>query len=54
MSTSRRCRQHYTNSRQGSEVCASTDQKILHNVWQEVECRFDVARAARGTHIELY
>jgi hypothetical protein len=27
---------------------------ILHNVWQETEYRFDVARATRGAHIELY
>jgi hypothetical protein len=33
---------------------ANTDQEILHNVWQEVEHRFDVARATRGAHIELY
>jgi hypothetical protein len=33
---------------------ANTDQEILHNVWQEVEHRFDVARATRGTHNELY
>jgi hypothetical protein len=26
------------------EACANTDQEILHNVWQEVEYRFDVAR----------
>jgi hypothetical protein len=25
------------------EACASTEQKILHNVWQEVEHRIDVA-----------
>jgi hypothetical protein len=36
------------------EACANTDQEILHNVWQEVEYRFDVARATRGAHIELY
>jgi hypothetical protein len=24
------------------EACANTDQEILHNVWQEVEYRFDV------------
>jgi hypothetical protein len=36
------------------EVCANTDQEILHNVWQEAECQFDVARATRGTHIERY
>jgi hypothetical protein len=34
------------------EACANTDQKILHNVWQEVEYRFDVARATRGAHTE--
>jgi hypothetical protein len=31
------------------EACANSDQEILHNVWQEVEYRFDVARAT-----ELY
>jgi hypothetical protein len=35
-------------------ACANTDQEILHNVWQEVEHRFHVARATRGAHIELY
>jgi hypothetical protein len=35
-------------------ACANTGQEILHNVWQEVEYRFDVARATRGAHIELY
>jgi hypothetical protein len=36
------------------EACANTNQEILHNVCQEVEYRFDVARATRGAHIELY
>jgi hypothetical protein len=36
------------------EACANTDQKILRNMWQEVEYRFDVAPATRGPHIELY
>jgi hypothetical protein len=36
------------------EACANTDQEILHNVWQKAEYRFDVARATRGAHIELY
>jgi hypothetical protein len=36
------------------EACANTDQEILHNVWQEVEYRFDVARTTRGAHIELH
>jgi hypothetical protein len=36
------------------EACAKTDQEILHNVWQEDEYRFDVARATRGAHTELY
>jgi len=36
------------------EACANTDQEILHNVWQEVEYRFDVARATHGAHTELY
>jgi hypothetical protein len=35
------------------EACANTDQEILHNVWQEVEYRFHVARASSGAHIEL-
>jgi hypothetical protein len=35
------------------EACADTDQEILHNLWQEVEYRFDVARATRGAHIKL-
>jgi hypothetical protein len=26
------------------EICANTDQEILHNVWQEAEYQFDVAR----------
>jgi hypothetical protein len=41
-------------SRHGSEACANTDQEILYNVRQEVEYRFDVARATRGAHTELY
>jgi hypothetical protein len=36
------------------EACTNTDQEILHNVWQEVEYRFDVAQATRGAHTELY
>jgi hypothetical protein len=36
------------------ETYANIDQEILHNVWQEVEYRFDVARASRGANIELY
>jgi hypothetical protein len=36
-----------------TEACANTDQEILHNVWQEVEYRFDAARASSGAHIEL-
>jgi hypothetical protein len=36
------------------DACANTDQEILHNVWQEVGYRFDVARATRGAHVELY
>jgi hypothetical protein len=36
------------------QACANTDQEILHNVWQEVEYRFDVARETRGAHTELY
>jgi hypothetical protein len=36
------------------EACVNNDQDILHNVWQEVEYRFDVARATRGAHNELY
>jgi hypothetical protein len=35
------------------EACANTDQVIIHNVWQEVEYRFYVARATRGANIEL-
>jgi hypothetical protein len=35
------------------EACTNTDQEILHNLWQEAECRFDVARATRGAHTEL-
>jgi hypothetical protein len=35
------------------EACANTDQEILHDVWQEVEYRFDVAQAIPGAHIEL-
>jgi hypothetical protein len=26
-------------------ACANTGQEILHNVWQEVEYRFDVAQS---------
>jgi hypothetical protein len=33
------------------ESCANNDQEILHNVWQEVEYRFDVARATNGANI---
>jgi hypothetical protein len=36
------------------EACVNTDQEILHNMSQEVEYRFDVARDTRGAHIELY
>jgi hypothetical protein len=36
-----------------TESCADTDRQILHEVWLEVEYRFDVARAVRGTHIKL-
>jgi hypothetical protein len=36
------------------EACPNIDQEILHNVWQEVEYRFDVPRATLGAHIELY
>jgi hypothetical protein len=36
------------------EACANTDQEILHNVRQKAENRFDVARATRGAHTELY
>jgi hypothetical protein len=36
------------------ETYANLDQEILHNVWQEAEYRFDVARATRGAHTELY
>jgi hypothetical protein len=36
------------------QACANNDQEILHNVWQEVEYRFDVARATQGAHTELY
>jgi hypothetical protein len=35
------------------EACANIDQEILHNMWQEVEYQFDVARATCGAHIEL-
>jgi hypothetical protein len=35
------------------QACANIDKKILHSVWQEVEYRFDVARATRGPHTEL-
>jgi hypothetical protein len=35
------------------DACANIDQEILHNVWQEVEYRFDVARATCGAHTEL-
>jgi hypothetical protein len=36
------------------EDCANTDQEIHHNVWQDVEYQFHVARATHGIHIELY
>jgi uncharacterized membrane protein len=36
------------------QASTNTDQEILHNVRQEVEYRFDVARATRGAHTELY
>jgi hypothetical protein len=35
------------------DACVNTDQEILHNVWQEAEYRFDVARATNGAQIEL-
>jgi hypothetical protein len=36
------------------EACANIDLQVLHNVWQEVEYQFDVARATCGAHDELY
>jgi hypothetical protein len=36
------------------EACANTDHEILQNVWQEVKYLFDVARATRGAHTQLY
>jgi hypothetical protein len=36
------------------EACANIYQEIFHNVWQEVEYRFDIARATRGAYVELY
>jgi hypothetical protein len=36
------------------EACANIHQEVLHNVWQDVEYRFDVARATRGDQTELY
>jgi hypothetical protein len=33
------------------EACANTDQGIFHNMWQEVEYQFVVARATRDAHI---
>jgi hypothetical protein len=33
---------------------ANNDHEILHNVWQDVEYRLDVARATRGAHTEFY
>jgi hypothetical protein len=43
-----------THELKTSDACAKIDQEILHNVWQEVEYRFDVARATCRAHIELY
>jgi hypothetical protein len=36
------------------ESCANPDQEILHNVWQEVDYRFYVARDICGAYIELF
>jgi hypothetical protein len=35
------------------EDCANIDQEILHNVWQEVEYRFDDVPGTLSAHIEL-
>jgi hypothetical protein len=37
-----------------AKACANVGQEILHNVWQEVEYRFGIVRAARGAYIALY
>jgi hypothetical protein len=37
-----------------SDACAKIDQEILHNVWQEVEYRFDVALATCRAYTEIY
>jgi hypothetical protein len=36
------------------EACAKSDYEILHNMWQEVKYRLDVAPATCGAQIELY
>jgi hypothetical protein len=36
------------------EAFAKTDVEILLNMWQDVEYRFDFAKATRGAHSELH
>jgi hypothetical protein len=36
------------------EACAKIDVEILLNMWQDVEYRFDVAKASRGASNELH
>jgi len=35
------------------EACAKIDIEILLNMWQDIEYRFDVAKATRGARSEL-
>jgi hypothetical protein len=53
-STSPRYRQHYMSQDRDQRGLCKHYQEILHNVWQEAEYRFDVARTTRGAHTELH
>ena len=33
---------------------ATVTTEMLENTWREIEFRFDVLRATRGTHVEIY
>jgi hypothetical protein len=34
------------------EALAAIDRQMLQRVWQELDCRIDVCRVAKGGHIE--
>jgi len=37
-----------------TEVFATITEDMLENTWREIDYRFDVLRATKGTHIEVY